>query len=580
MTRRRKAAYSALVFLAGLGSAEGILRLVGFGAGPDWAGLGSAFPQGVSPFSTHRADGEKRLIRRNVSPDEAHLFPHNEFVVPKPEGMIRLVCLGASSVYGDPAFPNVAWPSWLERALKMAEPERRFEVINCGKEGLDSRGVRAFAEMATESWEPDALVVYAGHNEFLFPQWAYSRPRAGGVTRWATTLYDASTSLRLRRLVQPPSRLWGSDAAWRDHIARLQRGERAYSDAQRAFVLRAFERNLRAIVRLVRRRGAALVLCVPPSASQKGHPPLRSVAPPAAVAATEWRRRFAEGARAAGQGRHEDAARSYQAALAACPGHALTLYRLGQSYETLGKIDDARRPYEQAIERENPPMRAGPSINEIIRRVAAAEGAPLVDLPAALRSRCASGLIDGTVMADDTHPNLLGHQIVAFEVLKALRRALPDLARDGAGPWRPGDPVDLEAEFGYTDAMRAYAHERAGERYMKLALLSEPGSRLPLAERELAKASALDPKRMRAIVSLAFTRLAAGDAAGTEVALARATALDPDVLTKAPHLARVLRAGGAEVAERRAIFPDRPIDTVAVRDELLRLVLGPSSPRQ
>jgi len=73
------------------------------------------------------------------------------------------------------------------------------------------------------------------------------------------------------------------------------------------------------------------------------------------------------------------------------------------------------------------------------------------------------------------------------------------LARMPLPRWRPGDPVDLEAVFGYTQKQRAFTHERAGIRYLKLALLSEPDSRLPLAERELERAVAMWPDRMRAI---------------------------------------------------------------------------------
>ena len=62
-----------------------------------------------------------------------------EVILPKPEGVFRIICLGGSSTYGHgPSSDQTTWPARLEHHLRTARPETPVEVINAGCRGYST----------------------------------------------------------------------------------------------------------------------------------------------------------------------------------------------------------------------------------------------------------------------------------------------------------------------------------------------------------------------------------------------------------------------------------------------------------
>jgi len=84
---------------------------------------------------------------------------------PKKEGIIRIFCLGGSTMAGYPYSYNGALPSLIRDALIQRNESRRVEVINCAMPAVGSYTVRDLCRHILR-YEPDVIVVYTGHNEF------------------------------------------------------------------------------------------------------------------------------------------------------------------------------------------------------------------------------------------------------------------------------------------------------------------------------------------------------------------------------------------------------------------------------
>ncbi len=85
-------------------------------------------------------------------------FRDDEVVLPKPEGVIRIVCIGASTTFEGPR-NDLSYPNLLERRLRDQFHTDRIEVINCGVYGLDSAHEKARFQDYLDL-QPDLLIHY------------------------------------------------------------------------------------------------------------------------------------------------------------------------------------------------------------------------------------------------------------------------------------------------------------------------------------------------------------------------------------------------------------------------------------
>lgn len=199
--------------------------------------------------STFDADGVQRRVSTNS------LGHRGRELSPEPApGAFRVACLGGSSTFGYGASSDdTTYPAVLERLLSAAAPGRRVEVFNAGVQGWTSRSsLDNFAARLTPL-RFDLVIVKHAHNDLL-DTWsgAYAArslvpagsPPAEGPAQW---LARRSGFLR-----------WAVRHAQRRALADKRE---TWSEEGR----RAFDRNLRALIDVVRSGGGRPVLCTYPS---------------------------------------------------------------------------------------------------------------------------------------------------------------------------------------------------------------------------------------------------------------------------------------------------------------------------
>jgi lysophospholipase L1-like esterase len=92
-------------------------------------------------------------------------FRSPEIVLPKPEGIFRILCIGGSTTH-EAGGNAVTYPMRLEALLKEAFPEQPCEVVNAGIPGIFSRGhLRRLHDYLQV--EPDLIVAHLGVNDVL-----------------------------------------------------------------------------------------------------------------------------------------------------------------------------------------------------------------------------------------------------------------------------------------------------------------------------------------------------------------------------------------------------------------------------
>jgi lysophospholipase L1-like esterase len=131
-------------------------------------------------------------------------FRDDDVQLPKPPGVLRIVCIGASTTE-EGSSNGFTYPNLVERFLNERFGAGRVEVINAGVSG--TRTVRERARFADYlMMEPDLIVFYNGVNDIcheILPRWALIERGVG----------MAATRSALLSAILKPTRIPGDDVA-------------------------------------------------------------------------------------------------------------------------------------------------------------------------------------------------------------------------------------------------------------------------------------------------------------------------------------------------------------------------------
>ena len=324
--------------------------------------------------------------------------PHVDFFrAEKAPGAFRVVFQGESSAAGFPYGHGGAPSRLLEQQLQAAFPGREVEAVNAAFTAINSYAMLDQADDVLAA-RPDAVLIYAGHNEYYGALGAASTRGLGG-RRPLVRAYLALQRLRTAQLLGGAlGKALGTDAAARPDgadaprsVMQLMAGDQQVPLGSALYRrgLEQFRANLAAL--LARYRAAGVPVFVGTVASnERDQPPF--VSPPAAAGDTS-------------------AAGHFAAARAA---------------DARGDTAAARRHYRAAKERDALRFRAPEAVNQIIREECARHGATVVESQAALERASPLGVPGGTLMLEHLHPNVDGYRLIAGAFHEALRaRGLP-----------------------------------------------------------------------------------------------------------------------------------------------------------
>jgi lysophospholipase L1-like esterase len=334
--------------------------------------------------------------------DEPPAPPVEAFPREKGDRDFLVFVLGESSAAGFPYPRNAAFSRLLRDALADALPDRHVDVVNLGIAATNSF---AMLDMAREvaARRPDAVLVYAGHNEYYGALGAASRVSIPGGTgavrlylrllRLRTVLAMRDAFVRLRR--GAPSPAGDLDAASLMELLARDRQIVRDSPAYRRGVTQ-FETNLAALVRTFTRNGIP-VLLASVSSNLREQPPFAADA----------------NAAAGGAGAAFDSARSSFAR---------------------GDTAAARALFARARDLDVIRFRAPGDFTAVIRRVAAMPGATYVPVAEQFAARSPGGIEGSEFFLEHVHPNREGHGLIGRAFFDAMLAAgvlgeSPDTAR-------------------------------------------------------------------------------------------------------------------------------------------------------
>jgi tetratricopeptide (TPR) repeat protein len=320
--------------------------------------------------------------------------PVDAFLVRKPVHGIRIFVMGESAAAGFPFPANGAFSNVLADALQDVLPADTVEVVNLGIAATNSYTI---ADLAPEviAQRPDAILIYAGHNEYYGALGAGSTETLGAVpafVRGYLRLQRFKTFLLVRNVVGSAIGIVRGDSPFAspdphpsrmETVVRDQRitlGGKVYERGKRQF-----ESNLLVALAAFQRAGVPVFIGSTPS-NLRDLRPFGSVASPANSSATT----AFDSARAALARRDTARARSL--------------------FNSARDLDLIR-------------FRAPGEFRDIIKRVSVETGAHYVPSEEAFDSSAQYGIPGHDLFLEHVHPNAGGYLLLGRTYFEALKRA-------------------------------------------------------------------------------------------------------------------------------------------------------------
>ena len=350
---------------------EGVLRL---------AGIGSAERAAFVPLpgkSTHQALNPDYVRRYFQGFQPAVAF--HPFARTKTKDTFRVFVMGGSSTAGYPYHFYHSFSEELRSLLQEAAPERNVEVINLGMSAVNSYTLWDLSKKLVGE-APDAVIIYAGHNEYYGAFGVGSSINSTMDMRWLKrltlrlknlALYNALESILIR----------SAEATQRQTLM-----ARVVSDASIGFDsdvyeqgLAQYEHNMRDVLATFARSGIPTYVGTLLSNLKD------------------------------------------QAPLGDSP-EAMSAFDEGQQLLREGRAEEARIRLLEAKEYDGLRFRAPEALNQRLQGFAQDGLATYVDLTEAIRSFDAAGLPGDLFFDDHLHPNAAGHARIAAFFYDAMRQ--------------------------------------------------------------------------------------------------------------------------------------------------------------
>lgn len=128
-------------------------------------------------------------------------MPANDiFLKKKSEETFRIFVMGSSTVVGFPYGDNLMFSRILHKRLQEAYPEKKIEMINTAITAINSFTLADYAPQIAR-YEADAVLVYAGHNEF-YGAFGVGSNESMSKSRTLTRMHLSLMNLKLYQLLR------------------------------------------------------------------------------------------------------------------------------------------------------------------------------------------------------------------------------------------------------------------------------------------------------------------------------------------------------------------------------------------
>lgn len=360
-----------------------------------------------------------------ISDSRKPLFCDESFQVVKSPDEFRVFCVGGSTVQGRPYAIETSFSTWLELSLQAAGDSKQFNVINCGGVSYASYRLAPIVEEILH-YQPDLIVLYTGHNEFLEDR-TYQAVKT--TSPFVLSVHEKLSRLKtysfLRSLVATDKSngsqleiLPGEVEARLDFRNGLEQYTR--DEAWKTNVVSHFRHNLERIALATQSANVPLMMCNPVSNLRDASPfKSQNRSGLSAEQMSQFESSFQK------LTDDESTAASIEELkklMEIDASHADLQYRIGQAYQIAGDFEKANEHLVQAKEHDICPLRIIEPMYEVIKTITRRHEIPMIDVKSLFESKATDGIPGSEFLVDHIHPSMRGHQLIAELIIREMEQ--------------------------------------------------------------------------------------------------------------------------------------------------------------
>lgn len=398
---------------------EGLLRIGGYGPNLD---IFITHENNPKYWVTNPSVGRRYFFVKDVTPATSY----DAILKSKPENGYRIFVLGGSTTAGFPYYHNGAFPRMLQTRLESVFPERTIEIMNLGMPAVNSYTLLDLTDELM-AFEPDAFLIYAGHNEFYGALGIASTEVFGkyrGFVNFYLKLQHSKIFYLVKDFVGWTKSLTASNKSGTRNRTLMERmvGNKtiAYGNAEYINARNIFNENLKEIVKLAADNEIPIILANLIS-NVKTHEPFESVGADEALK-QDWDNYYRAGLNHVKEKDYQEALISFAKAQEIYDGSAILHYVIAKTYEVMGNPKFAKEHYYRAKDLDALRFRATEDFNTVIETVAEQnDKAYFLNMQSYFESASPDSLIGNNLVLEHLHPNLQGYALMAKAFFEAMQ---------------------------------------------------------------------------------------------------------------------------------------------------------------
>jgi tetratricopeptide (TPR) repeat protein len=338
---------------------------------------------------------EYRIVNPHVG---AKYFQRLEYTEPardiflrvKPDDCFRIFVMGSSTVVGFPYDNNLMFSRILQERLQDAYPDKRIEMVNTAITAINTFTLLDFMPQILAE-KPDAILIYAGHNEFygafgVGSAEAVSHNRA--LIRLHLRLMNSKVYQAIRNSIGGIGKTFsGGKPSSRGTLMSkvVKKADIVYNSKDYKKGIRYFEKNYGAMLNLARKNNVPVFVSDLVS-NVRDIKPFKSIATEKYKGADEY-------------------------------------YREARAAEQQNEFHKAKENYLKARDYDCIRFRASGEINEKIRSLAGEYKAEFVPTLARFEAHSPHQIVGDNLLTEHVHPNIEGQFLLADAFYEAIAKS-------------------------------------------------------------------------------------------------------------------------------------------------------------